>query len=175
MWVIQTKLNELDPQDDIYRTAISQLWPWPVPTTLLFWVCCPWSRNSSCLLARSGMVRNKWWKRLCSPWFLQMGFTCDYIRKSIVTKKGQLSYWCHGLAPEQLLPHSKQSKINIPGFCRNTFHRAVSSQADVFWWLMKPIRFILEFKPITGAVCCFLHSQIIDFTAQPQIEESTHA
>jgi len=139
-------------QDDIHRTAISQLWPWPIPTTLLWWVCCPWSRNS-CFLAHNGMVRNKWWKCLCSPWLFQIAegrerFTWDYIRKSIVTKKGHLSCWCHGLAPEQLLPHSKQSKINVPGFCsyRNTYHREISSQANVFWWLIKPLRLILEFN-----------------------------
>lgn len=54
------------------------------------------------------------------------------------------------MAPEQFFSHSKQSKINVPGFCsyRNTHHRAISSQANVFWCLIKPLRFTLEFNPL---------------------------
>jgi len=70
--------------------------------------------------------------------------------KTMVTKKDHLSCRCRVLAAKLLFSHSKQSKIDVPRFCsyRNTHHRAISSQANLFWWLIKPLRFTLEFNQL---------------------------
>lgn len=72
------------------------------------------------------------------------------VKKSKETKKEHRSCRCHTVGPEQRFSNCKQSKINIPGFCsyRNTHHRALSSQANAFRWLIKLLKFTLELNQL---------------------------
>lgn len=101
--------------------------PWrQVQEQLISVACCLLYCIKSCVLfTRTKKAPSCLWRDGSNKGLLEI-----LLGKSEVTKKDHLCCGCRALAPEQLFPHSAQSKINVPGFCkcRNTHHRAISSK-----------------------------------------------